>query len=52
MIRFMIGLMTVITGVAGLEGTLPILLGGAIAFAGIAIMFWGLYGMAEKGQLS
>lgn len=51
MIRFMLGLMTVIAGVGAVEGTAPLATGILIATTGICLMFWGLSGMAKKGQL-
>jgi hypothetical protein len=47
----MLGLMTVIVGVGAVEGTAPLTIGVLIATTGICLMFWGLCGMAKKGQL-
>ncbi len=51
MIVFLIGFMTLIFGVAGVEGTLPIFLGILISILGSSIMFWGIKIMAIKDQL-
>ena len=52
MIRFVIGMFTMIAGVATAEGTID--LGNAILIStvGVCIMLWGLSGMAEKGDLA
>lgn len=52
MIRFTIGLFTVIAGVAAVEGTAPLGHGVMISTLGIMIMLWGIIGMKEKGDLS
>lgn len=51
MIRFITGIFTIIAGVGYAEGTGP--LGAAILLStlGSMIMVWGVYGMAQKGQL-
>jgi hypothetical protein len=51
MIRFVTGVLTIIAGVAAVEGTAPLATGIIIAIAGILIMLWGLGGMAERGDL-
>ena len=52
MIRYVIGLMTVIAGVAAVEGTAPLGHGILISTLGIMIMLWGIIGMNEKGDLA
>ena len=51
MIRFVTGMFTIIAGVAAIEGTAPLGSGILISTVGVLIMFWGIVGMAEKGQL-
>ena len=52
MIRFCVGLMTVIAGVAAAEGTAGLGTAILLATAGVIIMLWGLLGMAKKGHLA
>ena len=52
MIRFVIGMFTIIAGVGAVEGTAPLSTGILIATFGVCIMLWGLNGMAEKGDLN
>ena len=51
MIVFLIGIMALIFGVAGIEGTLPIFLGILISIFGSSMMLWGIKIMANKDQL-
>jgi hypothetical protein len=61
MIRFCLGLFTIIAGVAAAEGSVGLCndclfgsyLGNAILIstAGVCIMLWGLSGMAKRGEL-
>ena len=52
MIRFVLGFMTIIAGVAAVEGTAGIPTGILLAVIGAIIMLWGIAGMDEKGELS
>ena len=52
MIRFVTGIFTIIAGVGAIEGTAPLATGILIAAVGVCIMFWGLNGMAKKGDLA
>ena len=51
MIVFLIGIMALIFGVSGIEGTLPIFLGILISIFGSSMMLWGIKIMANKDQL-
>lgn len=51
MIRFIIGLVTMIAGTAAAEGTAPLGLAILLGCAGVIIMLWGIKGMAENGDL-
>ena len=52
MIRFVIGMLGMIAGVAAAEGTAGLGTAILLATAGVIIMLWGLLGMAKKGQLA
>ena len=52
MIRFVIGMFTIIAGVGAVEGTALLSTGILIATFGVCIMLWGLNAMAEKGDLN
>ena len=49
MIRFVTGLFMVIFGVGGIEGGAGAI-GFVLAMAGIAVIAWGLLGMAKKNS--
>ena len=51
MIVFLIGIMALFFGVAGIVGTLPIFLGILISIFGSSMMLWGIKIMANKDQL-
>ena len=48
MIRFIVGIFTVIAGVAAIEGTAGIGTGALVATVGVIIMLWGISGMDER----
>ena len=52
MIRFVIGFLTVIAGVAAVEGTAGLATGILIATAGVCIMLCALRAMGENGDLA
>jgi|TARA_B110000495_G_C22580402_1_gene348680 hypothetical protein len=52
MIRFVTGVLTIIAGVGAAEGTVDLSTAILLATVGIGIMVWGLYGMAENGDLA
>tara|TARA_Y100000590_G_C15415748_1_gene899368 strand:- start:520 stop:678 length:159 start_codon:yes stop_codon:yes gene_type:complete len=51
MIRFVLGFMTIIAGVAAVEGTAGIPTGIFLAAVGTIIMLWGAASMEERGEL-
>ena len=51
MIRFCVGLMTVIAGVGAAEGPAGLATAILLSTVGIVVMLWGIKGMAEKGDL-
>jgi len=48
MIRFIVGILTVIAGVAAIEGTAGIGTGALVATIGVIIMLWGVSGMDRR----
>jgi hypothetical protein len=52
MIRFVTGICVIIAGVGAAEGTAALSTAILLATVGIGIMVWGLYGMAENGDLA
>ena len=51
MIRFVLGFMTIIAGVAAVEGTAGLAAGIYLSTVGTLIMLWGISGMDERGEL-
>jgi hypothetical protein len=52
MIRFMFGFILIVAGVGAIEGTAGLATGAILALVGITTMFWGIKGMANKGDLA
>jgi len=52
MIRFITGMCVIVAGVGAAEGTADLDVAILLSTVGIGIMVWGLYGMAENGDLS
>ena len=52
MIRFVIGILTVIAGVGAVEGTAPIAVGICISTLGMLIMLWSIDSMMESGDIA
>ncbi len=48
MIRFILGMLTIIAGVAAVEGTAGIFVGGMIVLAGSLLMLWGICNMDRE----
>ena len=47
---FCLGFITMVLGVAGIEGTIPLWQGFLMSFSGIVIMFIGVIKMAYQGS--
>jgi len=52
MIRFVIGIFTVIAGVGAVEGTAPLAMGICISTLGMLIMLWSIDSMMESGDIA
>jgi len=52
MIRFVVGLISLILTVGGIEGSASLSLIITTAAVGITLMLWGIVGMNKKGQLA
>ena len=50
MILFCLGFISMVIGVAGIEGTIPLWQGFLISFSGIIIMFASIIRMAYQGS--
>ena len=48
MIRFILGMLTIIAGVAAVEGTAGIFVGGMTVLAGSLLMLWGVCNMDRE----
>jgi len=51
MIRFVIGIFTVIAGVAAVEGTASLAMGIGISTLGMLIMLWSIDSMLDSGDI-
>jgi uncharacterized MnhB-related membrane protein len=52
MIRFIIGILTVIAGVGAIEGTAPLAVGIIISTLGMLIMLWSIESMMKSGDIA
>ena len=50
MIRFVLGISTVIAGVGAVEGTAPLVVGICISTLGMLIMLWSIDSMIDSGN--